>query len=124
MSKVEQKACLSTSSSFSPSKPLPHHRLQGATSPAQEDESKRNSSAKIGHRVPKGKKDEFLLSSPRPSALLQRAHSAPSKVQTSGVAQQQMPRRPDYVLTCCFVLLYLELAWLIVVLLRSYHSRY
>jgi len=29
-------------------------------------------------------------------------------------------RRPDYVLTACYILVYLELGWLIMMLVRAY----
>ena len=82
MSKTEQKACLSTSSSPGPSSPpLPRHPT--------------------------------VIPSPRP--FPRRAVTAPSKVQTVP------PRNPlDRVLLFCYVLVYLELAWLILLLLRSY----
>lgn len=50
---------------------------------------------------------------PRPN--LRRVKSAPATVQIGSP-----PKRPDYVLACCFVLVYLELGWLILLLLRSY----
>jgi hypothetical protein len=55
---------------------------------------------------------------PRPN--LRRVKSAPAMVQTG---DGPPPKSPDYVLTFCFVLVYLELGWLILLLLRSY-SRY
>jgi hypothetical protein len=32
-------------------------------------------------------------------------------------------KKPDYFLAACYILIYLELAWLIFVLLRTYYSR-
>lgn len=32
-------------------------------------------------------------------------------------------RRPDYTLVVCYILIYLELSWLIMLLLRSSYSR-
>jgi hypothetical protein len=83
MSKTEQKACLSTSSSSDPSSPpLPRHPTV----------------------------------IPNPSRPLpRRVVTAPSKVQTAPAGKSL-----DRVLVFCYVLVYLELAWLILLLLRSY----
>lgn len=55
---------------------------------------------------------------PRPN--MRRVKSAPATVPTSDGPPS---KNPDYILTFCFVLVYLELGWLILLLLRSY-SRY
>lgn len=36
------------------------------------------------------------------------------------VAPQWQPPKPDYVLVLCYILVYLEIAWLIIMVLRSY----
>ena len=35
-------------------------------------------------------------------------------------APRQQPPKPDYVLVLCYILVYLEIAWLIIMVLRSY----
>ena len=114
-SKTEQKACLSTSSSsfFSPN--CPSSRLLSLY---------HNPTIAAKHRRPNttatttADDDDEAASRP---PLQRRAKSAPSTKHDGGPVS---PRRPDYTLALCFVLLYLELAWLILMLLRSYHSRY
>lgn len=51
--------------------------------------------------------------SDRPSP--RRSHTAPSRVLTG-----QKPKRPDWFLVCCYMLVYLEVAWLVMILWRSY----
>jgi hypothetical protein len=52
--------------------------------------------------------------SQRPSP--HRASTAPATVNTTG----QKSTRPDWILTCCYMLVYLELGWLVTLLWRSY----
>lgn len=49
----------------------------------------------------------------RPSP--QRAHTAPSRVITG-----QKSSRPDYVLVFCYMLVYLEVGWLIMMIWRTF----
>lgn len=42
----------------------------------------------------------------------------PPKHDSAG--RRQQPPKPDYVLVLCYILVYLEIAWLIIMVLRSY----
>lgn len=90
MSKTDQKACLSTSS---PATPPSSSSPPGV--PRHED----------AHDNPK----------PNFRPLAQRIKTAPAAIQTP----QKKPEL-DLILVFCFILLYLELGWLILLLLHSY----
>lgn len=100
MSKTEQKACLSTCAPPRPSsQPLPRHpprvgRDDGAARDAQQ--ARRSTHDRAGTE----------------RAGMERRRRRRGGEGTAG--------RPDYLLVCCFVLVYLELGWLILLVLRSY----
>lgn len=56
---------------------------------------------------------ESPAETPRPSP--RRANTAPSRVLTG-----QKSTRPDWILVFCYMLVYLELGWLVMLLWRSY----
>ena len=90
MSKTEQKACLSTSSP----------QAQAPTPPSSSPEPELETDA---HR---DGGDETL---PPP---------VPPKLDS--IAPPHESHKPDYVLALCYILVYLQIAWLIIMVLRSY----
>lgn len=93
MSKTEQKACLSTS-------PFPDTTTLSKPLP----------------RHPPASRTETKLSPPRRWRI-----SSPNL--RSSNRNKNKNEKPDWFLVFCFILVYLELGWLILLLLRSY-SRY
>lgn len=91
MSKTEQKACLSTSFPQVPTPPSSPEPEVSAE--AEEEHASGDDENETPPPVP-----------PKPDA----------------VAPPQPPRGPDYVLVLCYILVYLEIAWLIIMVLRSY----
>lgn len=101
MTKPEHNACLSTSNPDSPnSSPTP--------SPGP--------SRKISLMEGKGKK-QTQEQTPRLSRRRHEQHSQDGNDSPNGTHKAT---RPDYLLVLCLILIYLELSWLILMLLRTY----
>ena len=54
------------------------------------------------------------------SVVEERSYGEKSARQTLEQKQKNKTRRPDYFLVCCYAIIYLELGWLIMMLLRTY----
>lgn len=93
MAKTEQKACLSTSY------PGPQARTPPSSSPEPEVETETDTE-RDGNETP--------------PPLPPKADSSDSG------APAHPPQKPDYVLALCYILVYLEIAWLIYMVLHSY----
>lgn len=116
MAKVDQNACLSTSKSSSMSlaassqKPLP--RVPPPPPPPLKTGHERDSMPRsyTGEEDGRGSRDEGGAELPLPSLPPQH-----TPLKNGG-------GRADYILVLCYVLVYLELAWLILSLLRNFSS--
>lgn len=61
-------------------------------------------------------------SSPEPELQADRRDKTPPPVppKHDSAGPRQQPPEPDYILVLCYILVYLEIAWLIIMVLRSY----
>lgn len=71
-----------------------------------------------GARPPVPPKDHAGSGATKTRPLARRAHTAPANVSLSEDDNTTTPR-PDWILTICYMLIYLELGWLVTLLWRS-----
>lgn len=115
LSKSEQKACLSTS----PPPPCPSNSQQ---KPRHDDNGRVNGDSES---TTAAMQPQQSLRNRAPA--MRRSYTAPAVYQMGGSggggkgqhSRVQQRQRPDYVLVFCYMVLYCEIAWLIMILLRS-----
>lgn len=98
MAKTDQKACLSTSKDLPPDPPCPSSKPRG-----DGDDGGGGVSVEAGHENHQNAPPAETI----PSLLLQQPKPNPKS-------------NPDYILTLAYIVLYLQVGWLILWILRSY----
>lgn len=121
MTKPEQNACLSTFESkplaaVRSSHPPPLYPLSTSAPAFSEPMSVMGDEGKMQRQRQRRTQVQEQMEMP----LLANGERAPEERHSSSSSSSSSRARPDYLLVSCLVLIYLELSWLILMLLRTY----